>query len=212
MNLESVRREYLKEGLSLSQLAKDPIEQLETWLTQASNVELVDATAMTLATVDKAGQPSQRVVLLKRLDQRGLVFYTNLKSRKALNIENNNKVSVNFAWLPMERQIKVQGTAHKMTAAENLAYFTSRPMDSQIAAWASKQSQPVTSRKVLNLAFEQIKAKFSQGDIPLPDFWGGFIIRPSHFEFWQGGGARLHDSFAYSQISDEQWSIQRLAP
>jgi len=194
------------------QLAANPIEQLETWLNQASDVELVDATAMTLSTVDSCGQPSQRVVLLKRLDQRGLVFYTNLKSRKALDIEDNNKVSVNFAWLPLERQVKIQGTAQRMSTAENLAYFASRPQDSQLAAWASRQSQPITSRKVLNLAFEQMKSKFSGGKIPLPDFWGGYLIKPTRLEFWQGGGARLHDSFSYTPSGSESWEIQRLAP
>jgi len=212
MNLEQVRREYLRGGLGRAQLATNPIEQLETWLNQASDVELVDATAMTLSTVDSCGQPSQRVVLLKRLDQRGLVFYTNLKSRKALDIEDNNKVSVNFAWLPLERQVKIQGTAQRMSTAENLAYFASRPQDSQLAAWASRQSQPITSRKVLNLAFEQMKSKFSGSEIPLPDFWGGYLIKPTRLEFWQGGGARLHDSFSYTPSGNESWEIQRLAP
>jgi len=211
MNLEEVRREYLKNGLSRSELSVDPLKQLESWLTQASEVALVDATAMTLSTVDKSGQPSQRVVLLKRFDQRGLVFYTNLKSRKALDIENNNKVSAHFGWLPMERQVKIQGTAQRMSAAENLAYFSSRPQASQLAAWASQQSQPISSRKFLNQAFAQMKAKFADGKIPLPDFWGGYVIKPTRWEFWQGGGARLHDSFAYT-LSEENWKIERLAP
>ncbi len=211
MNLEQVRREYLKQGLSSSELDEDPVIQLKNWLFLASEVELVDATAMTLSTVDPSGQPSQRVVLLKKLDQKGLVFYTNLKSRKALDIGSNNKVSVHFGWLPLERQIKIQGTAHKMSAAENLAYFASRPKESQLAAWASKQSQPISSRKFLNQAFEQMKAKFAEGKIPLPDFWGGYLIEPTRFEFWQGGGARLHDSFAYS-MQDGAWLIERLAP
>ncbi|MBV1909577.1 MAG: pyridoxamine 5'-phosphate oxidase [Kangiellaceae bacterium] len=212
MNLAQVRREYLKGGLNRSQLDADPITQLQTWLTQAGDIDLVDATAMTLATVDATGQPSQRIVLLKRLDHRGLVFYTNLKSRKSLEILDNRKVSVNFAWLPIERQVKIQGVATKMSMAENLAYFASRPADSQIAAWASKQSQPVSSRKLLNQTFEQMKSKFSGGNIPLPDFWGGYLIKPTHFEFWQGGGARLHDSFSYTTSADATWNIQRLAP
>ncbi len=212
MNLEQVRREYLRGGLNRHQLNPDPTIQLQTWLKQATDVELIDATAMTLATVDSQGQPSQRVVLLKRLDQRGLVFYTNLKSRKANDIKDNNKVSANFAWLQVERQVKIQGVASRLSAAESFAYFSSRPKDSQMAAWASNQSHPIKSRQVLNQAFAQIKAKFKDGKIPLPDFWGGYIIKPTRFEFWQGGGARLHDSFSY--IPDEQgnWEIQRLAP
>ena len=211
MNLEQVRREYLKQGLRSSELDAAPLIQLKNWLSQAAEVELVDATAMTLSTVDQSGQPSQRVVLLKNLDEKGLVFYTNLKSRKALDIEVNNKVSIHFGWLPLERQIKIQGVAHKMSTAENLSYFASRPKNSQLAAWASKQSQPISSRKLLNQAFEQMKAKFADGKIPLPDFWGGYLVEPTRFEFWQGGGARLHDSFAYS-IHDGTWQIERLAP
>ena len=202
----------MRGGLNRHQLNPDPTIQLQTWLKQATDVELIDATAMTLATVDSQGQPSQRVVLLKRLDQRGLVFYTNLKSRKANDIKDNNKVSANFAWLQVERQVKIQGVASRLSAAESFAYFSSRPKDSQMAAWASNQSHPIKSRQVLNQAFAQIKAKFKDGKIPLPDFWGGYIIKPTRFEFWQGGGARLHDSFSY--IPDEQgnWEIQRLAP
>jgi pyridoxamine 5'-phosphate oxidase len=211
MDLEQVRREYLKQGLSRSELDADPVIQLKSWLSQAAEVELVDATAMTLSTVDHSGQPSQRVVLLKNLDKKGLVFYTNLKSRKALDIETNNKVSIHFGWLPLERQIKIEGIAHKMSTAENLAYFASRPKNSQLAAWASKQSQPISSRKFLNQAFEQMKAKFADGKIPLPDFWGGYLVEPARFEFWQGGGARLHDSFAYS-MQQGKWNIERLAP
>jgi len=212
MDLEQVRREYLQQGLNRSELDADPFKQLEFWLSQASEVELVDATAMTLSTVDITGQPSQRVVLLKKLDEKGLVFYTNLKSRKALDIEVNNKVSLHFAWLPLERQIKIQGTAHKMSPMENLAYFATRPKNSQLAAWASKQSQPISSRKLLNQAFEQMKAKFADGEVPLPDFWGGYLVIPTQFEFWQGGGARLHDSFVYSKDKSTLWNIKRLAP
>ena len=212
MNLEHVRREYLRGGLNRHQLNSDPIIQLQTWLKQATDVELVDATAMTLATVDEQGQPSQRVVLLKRLDQQGLVFYTNLKSRKAKDIENNNKVSANFGWLQIERQVKIQGVASRLSVAESLAYFSSRPKDSQMAAWASNQSHPIKSRQVLNQAFAQIKAKFKDGKIPLPDFWGGYRIKPTRFEFWQGGGKRLHDRFEYLLGEDGQWTIERLAP
>jgi len=212
MNLEDVRREYLKQGLSRSELDINPVVQLEQWLSQAAKVELIDSTAMTLSTVDQFGQPSQRVVLLKNLDKKGLVFYTNLKSRKALDIELNNKVSIHFGWLPLERQVKIQGIAEKMSVAENIVYFSSRPKSSQLAAWASKQSQPISSRKLLNSAFEQMKAKFTDGKIPVPDFWGGYLIKPTRFEFWQGGGARLHDSFAYSIKTGGGWSIERLAP
>lgn len=211
MKLEDVRREYLKDGLRRSQLNDDPIVQLETWLNQASQVDLVDATAMTLATVDPDGQPSQRVVLLKNLDQDGLVFYTNLNSAKALDIQQNEKVSTHFSWLPLERQVKIKGIARKLSTTESLKYFVSRPRESQLAAWASNQSQPISSRKMLMAAFDKMKQKFSDGEIPLPDFWGGYRIKPMAFEFWQGGGARLHDRFVYTP-SEMGWDISRLAP
>lgn len=210
-NLEDVRREYLRQALRRDSLESNPITQLENWLDDASQVELVDATAMNLATVDENGQPSQRVVLLKDLTEQGLVFYTNLNSRKAQDISVNSKVSLHFGWLPLERQVKIQGKAVKLSKAENLAYFSKRPQNSQLAAWASNQSHPISSRQALNQAFEQMKNKFSKGKIPLPDFWGGYRVTPTKFEFWQGGGARLHDSFSYLP-DGANWRIQRLAP
>ncbi|PCI71776.1 MAG: pyridoxamine 5'-phosphate oxidase [Gammaproteobacteria bacterium] len=217
MNLESIRREYKKQGLSKNELNPSPTTQLSHWLTKAGELSLIDATAMNLATVDSSGQPSQRIVLLKDLSDKGLIFYTNLQSRKAQDIKNNHKVSVNFAWLPLERQVKIQGVATRLSVAENIAYFSTRPKNSQLAAWASNQSHPISSRKLLNHAFEQMKEKFKQGEIPVPDFWGGYLIKPTRFEFWQGGGSRLHDSFSYStsgdiQTGNQRWTIQRLAP
>jgi len=211
MKLDSVRREYLKKGLRRADLLPDPIRQLESWLQDAGELELVDGTAMTLATVDGQGQPSQRVVLLKQLDHEGLVFYTNLNSHKAKDIAINSKVSANFAWLPLERQVKIQGVASRINRSEALSYFISRPKNSQIAAWASNQSHPIRSRQLLLNAYEQMKRKFSDGEVPLPDFWGGYRIKPTVFEFWQGGGARLHDRFEYTK-SDNEWLIERLAP
>lgn len=211
MKLQDIRREYLKDGLRRSALDEDPIVQLERWIADASEIELVDSTAFALGTVDDSGQPSQRIVLLKKLDQDGLVFYTNLNSSKAQDIKANNKVSAHFAWLPLERQVKIKGVATKISKSEALKYFLSRPRNSQLAAWASNQSQPISSRQFLMTTFERMKQKFSEGDIPLPDFWGGFRIKPTSFEFWQGGGARLHDRFEYfpSQLG---WDIKRLAP
>lgn len=211
MKLDDIRRNYGKNELRRNQLNDDPIKQLECWLQDAGNLELIDSTAMTLATVDATGQPSQRVVLLKQLDQNGLVFFTNLNSNKAQDIKVNKKVSVNFAWLPLERQVKIKGIANRISTAESLKYFLSRPKDSQIAAWASNQSQPISSRKFLINAYEQMKNKFAEGEIPLPDFWGGYRIKPTAFEFWQGGGSRLHDRFEYIP-SAFGWDIKRLAP
>jgi len=211
MKLDDVRREYLKDGLRRSALDADPIVQLERWIEQASQLDLIDSTAMTLATVDANGQPSQRVVLLKQLDQHGLVFFTNLNSSKALDIAQNNKVSTHFAWLPLERQVKIKGIATRISNTEAFKYFISRPRDSQLAAWASNQSHPISSRQFLMSAFEKMKQKFADGEIPLPDFWGGYRIKPTEFEFWQGGGARLHDRFEYTPLQSG-WEIKRLAP
>jgi pyridoxamine 5'-phosphate oxidase len=166
---------------------------------------------MTLATVDASGQPSQRIVLLKHLDEQGFVFYTNYGSTKARDISLNNKVSLHFPWHSMERQVKIMGTALKVPLAETVKYFLSRPRDSQIAAWASHQSSPLSSRSLLLGQFEALKQKFRHGEVPLPDFWGGYRIIPSVFEFWQGGGSRLHDRFQYTK-NDDQWTIERLAP
>lgn len=211
MKLDEIRRDYTKKGLRRSELESDPVKQLERWLCSASDMKLVDATAMTLATVNRSGQPSQRVVLLKALDCDGLVFYTNLNSNKAEDIKSNNKVSAHFAWLPLERQVKIEGIANRISQTETLKYFISRPKGSQLAAWASNQSHPIRSKQVLLTAFERMKQKFSAGEIPLPDFWGGYRIKPTAFEFWQGGCSRLHDRFEYIP-AESGWDIKRLAP
>jgi pyridoxamine 5'-phosphate oxidase len=212
MKLEDIRREYTQSGLDKEDLNADPIAQFELWMNQAIAAELsADPTAMSLATVDAQGQPSQRVVLLKHLDEKGFVFYTNLESHKAKDIAQNNKVSLHFPWTALERQVIVYGVAEKLTMAEATKYFVSRPRDSQIAAWTSHQSRVIESRKLLEQAFEQMKNKFKKGDIPLPSFWGGFRVRPVKVEFWQGRGARLHDRFMY-QLKDGLWQVERLQP
>lgn len=214
MNIDHLRREYLQGGLNRDDLADDPFDQFELWLKQAVHAEITDPTAMTVATVDADGWPSQRIVLLKQSDDRGFVFYTNYGSKKAQNIAVNNKVSLHFPWHPLERQVKVQGVATKVSAAESLKYFASRPEDSQLAAWASEQSQPLSSRQMLKAQFARMKEKFSDGKIPLPDFWGGYRVEPVAIEFWQGGEHRLHDRFVYERESTEStvWTIDRLAP
>jgi pyridoxamine 5'-phosphate oxidase len=166
---------------------------------------------MTVATVAPDGQPSQRIVLLKHVDQSGFVFYTNYSSRKASEIDTNPKISLHFPWHVVERQIKVCGVAEKVSQAESLRYFTSRPKGSQLAAAASPQSQVISSRSLLLNEFERLKQKFREGEIPLPDFWGGYRVVPSEIEFWQGGQNRLHDRFRYSRSGDA-WEIDRLAP
>lgn len=211
LDLEHIRREYLLGGLNRENLAADPFSQFALWIEQAIGSQIPDPTAMVLATVSEKGVPSQRIVLLKHFNNAGLVFYTNYGSKKARDIEQNPNVSVHFPWHMMERQVRIIGRAAKISAAESLKYFISRPRDSQVAAWASKQSRVLESKKLLLSQFDAIKRKFAEGEVPLPDFWGGYRIEPVSFEFWQGGGNRLHDRFEYNRDGDG-WCLTRLAP
>ncbi len=212
MALDQIRRDYLQGGLRRDELPADPHVLFETWQKQAIACGLADPTAMVVATVAADGQPSQRLVLLKQLDARGFVFFTNYGSRKAQEIAGNPHVSLLFPWHGMERQVKVGGTAEKISIAESVKYFMTRPRDSQLAAWASQQSAPLSSRQFLMSQLAQMKEKFANGDVPLPDFWGGIRVFPRDIEFWQGGASRLHDRFQYTRQSGDTWQIQRLAP
>ncbi len=211
MSISDIRREYTKGGLRRKDLADDPIEQFNHWLKQAIEANLSDPTAMTVATVDETGQPFQRIVLLKNVDQQGFVFYTNLGSRKASHLANNAKISLHFPWHGIDRQVHVTGQVEKLSAAENMKYFLSRPKESQLAAIASKQSQRLSARGVLEGKFLELKKKFADGDIPMPSFWGGFRVHVDSIEFWQGGEHRLHDRFLY-QRDGQAWILDRLAP
>ena len=212
MKIDDIRRSYTKDKLDLDKLNADPIAQFELWLKDAIAAELPDPTAMCVATVDEQGQPSQRLVLLKDVSQQGFTFYTNLGSRKATELSRNPKVCLHFPWHPLERQVIVYGTAERVTAAQVAKYFLSRPKESQLAAWASEQSRPVSTRQALLQKFAEIKHKFEHGEVPLPSFWGGFLVRPHKIEFWQGGEHRLHDRFMYSKAADGRWDIDRLCP
>ena len=212
MSLEQQRREYQFGRLTRESLDDSPFVQFDRWLEQALASDIADPTAMSVATVDADGRPWQRIVLLKHSDGKGLVFYTNLGSRKAREIAGNPRVSLLFPWTRMDRQVIVGGRAVKLSAAEVLKYFVSRPRNSQLAAWASKQSSRITSRQALEAQFMQMRDKFRNGDIPAPDFWGGYRVIPDEFEFWQGGENRLHDRFHYTVSDDGSWDIARLAP
>ncbi|MEA5510072.1 pyridoxamine 5'-phosphate oxidase [Crocosphaera sp. UHCC 0190] len=212
MDLSALREEYTRNGLTRKALDQDPFKQFEKWFQQACQAELPEPNAMSLATVSAQGEPSIRTVLLKYFDEKGFVFFTNYESRKAQQIAENPQVALLFLWLPLERQVKIQGTATKISTAESLSYFTTRPRGSQLGAWCSAQSSVITSRQLLEMKFEEIKNKFQQGEIPLPSFWGGYRITPRRFEFWQGRPNRLHDRFSYTSGDDRTWEIHRLAP
>ena len=201
-----LRREYTRGGLRRHDLPAEPLPLFERWLRQACDAKLADPTAMVVATVDERGQPYQRIVLLKHYDEKGLVFYTNLGSRKAHQIENNPQVSLLFP-----RQVMVIGQAERLSTLEVVKYSHSRPRDSQIGAWVSKQSSRISARGILESKFLELKQKFQQGEVPLPSFWGGFRVSIEQMEFWQGGEHRLHDRFLYQRDSGA-WKIDRLAP
>lgn len=209
---EDYRREYVAGGLKLEELNPDPIAQFEGWLKQAVDAGLSDPTAMALSTIDEEGRPWQRIVLLKGLSDQGFVFYTNFSSNKATAIAAEPRVSLLFPWNELDRQVIVGGTAQRMSLAESAKYFLSRPRESQIAAWASRQSRPVAGRAMLEAEVKKIRDRFADGDIPMPDFWGGFRIKPERIEFWQGGEHRLHDRFRYEVDADGKWSINQLQP
>ena len=211
MSLEENRREYDYGKLSRESLLDNPFDQFTLWMNQAIEAKVQDPTAMSVATMNSQGKPWQRMVLLKGFNEQGFVFYTNLGSRKAKEIENNAQVSLHFPWLQLDRQVIVGGRAERLSTAEVIKYFVSRPRDSQLAAWASKQSSHIHSRQALETQFAQIKQKFAKGEIPLPDFWGGYRVVPEEIEFWQGGESRLHDRFCFKR-DDDEWNIARLSP
>ena len=212
MDLSALREEYTRNGLTRKELDPNPLKQFEKWFQQAFQAELPEPNAMSLATVSAAGEPSIRTVLLKYFDEKGLVFFTNYESRKAQEMSDNPNVALLFLWLPLERQVKIQGTAARISTAESLAYFTSRPRGSQLGAWCSAQSSIISSRQLLEMKFEELKNKFQHGKIPLPSFWGGYRVTPRRFEFWQGRPNRLHDRFSYTVTDNQTWEIHRLAP
>lgn len=213
MKVSDIRREYALAGLSKEDLASDPVEQFGHWLAQAKGAESPDFTAMMLATADREGRPSARVVLLKEWDERGFVFFTNYESRKARDLAENPRASLAFYWAPLDRQVRIEGAVERTSREESLAYFRSRPRGAQLGAWASPQSQVVAGREELDRELEELAARFGEGEIPLPDSWGGFRLVPDEIEFWQGRPNRLHDRFRFLRRPDGGWSApERLAP
>lgn len=235
MAIADLRREYSLTGLRRSDLEADPIVQFRKWFDQASGArasgrvrkfciklyktllmasgaEAMDLTAMTLATADKQGRPSARVVLLKGVDQRGFIFYTNYDSRKGQELAENAQAALVFYWSDQERQVCVAGEANKLPPAESEAYFKSRPRGSRLAAWASQQSAGIQDRAALEQKWKRMEVQYADQEIPRPPFWGGYVLTPARIEFWQGRPNRLHDRFRYTRQPDKTWLIERLAP
>lgn len=208
-DVAAMRRDYRQDALDETMAAADPLHQFDRWFQHVRQTDTHEANSMVLATVDQHGVPSARTVLLKGYDQRGLVFYTNYDSRKGRNISQNPAVALVFNWPTLERQVRIEGIANRVSAEESDAYFGSRPLGSQIGAAASPQSEPVPDRGFLETRFEQME----QGShlIQRPGNWGGYRVEPSMFEFWQGRPNRLHDRLRYDRIGD-RWEIVRLAP
>lgn len=213
--LAGLREEYTQGGLNEAEASADPFVQFRLWFEQALAAKLIEPNAMTLATVDAEGMPNVRTVLLKAYDERGFVFFTNYDSAKAKELAESAKAALLFPWLGLERQIKIRGSVEKISTAESLKYFVSRPFGSRLGAWVSHQSQVISSRQILEAKLEQIKAKFAKGEVPLPSFWGGYRVVPASFEFWQGRPRRLHDRLQYTRLpadAQARWQIERLAP
>lgn len=211
-NIADLRQEYTKASLDLDTVSPSPFTQFRKWFDEAVKSEVLEPNAFVLSTVAEGGKPFQRTVLMKALDDKGVVFYTNYKSRKAEHIEANPNVSILFPWYALERQVAITGRVERVTKMESLAYFTSRPFGSQLGAWVSHQSQVIKSRSILEMKLQEMKAKFMDGKVPLPDFWGGYRIIPTSFEFWQGRQSRLHDRIMYAQSENSDWKTYRMSP
>lgn len=206
-----MRQEYEARGLDIADVADDPVEQFQRWLTEALDAGLVEPNAMVLSTVDATGAPSSRHVLLKGLSAGGLEFYTNYESGKGRDIVGNDAVALAFPWLGLHRQVCIAGQAAPLTDAESDAYFTLRPRAAQLGAWASSQSSQIDSREVLDDRMAEMTERFPEL-VPRPSHWGGYRVTPRTIEFWQGRPSRLHDRIRFVRTEDDSWSRSRLAP
>ncbi|MEM6641686.1 MAG: pyridoxamine 5'-phosphate oxidase [Bacteroidota bacterium] len=210
-DIASIRKEYTKDTLDIKSVHRDPISQFENWFDEALKSGIVEPNAMTLATVDQAGSPLQRTVLLKKIARKAFIFFSNYNSRKALHIDANAHVSLLFPWYQLERQVIICGIASKISTEETKEYFQSRPRGSQLGAWVSEQSTIIEGRNVLEDKLRELENKYSNIPIPVPPHWGGYEVVPSTIEFWQGGTNRLHDRILYTKNGND-WGIDRLSP
>lgn len=211
MDIGDMRRDFESEGLDREHLDSDPVRQFEHWFNDTREAGILEPNAMSLATTGSDLQPDLRTVLLKYFDHEGFVFYTNYGSRKARELEENPRAALLFPWIGLNRQVIVQGEVSRVSKAESLRYFASRPRGSQLGAWVSEQSRVIRSRGLLEQKVAEIKRRFGEGEVPLPSFWGGYRVVPHRIEFWQGRPSRLHDRFEYVR-SPDGWTIQRLQP
>ena len=210
-DISSIRKEYKLQSLNEQEVDADPVVQFRSWWTEAIDSKIEEVNAMTLATADESGKPSARIVLLKGFDGNGFTFFTNYTSHKAKDLETNPYASLVFFWKELERQIRIVGSVEKLTAEENNNYFQSRPVGSRLGAWASPQTTVIESREIIEQRVSELQAQFSEGEIPCPPFWGGYVVKPTIIEFWQGRPSRLHDRIQYS-LNKNSWIIERLAP
>jgi pyridoxamine 5'-phosphate oxidase len=210
-DIAQMRRSYTLAGLSEENVHPNPFVQFDVWFQEARGLGTMEANAMTLSTASPDGKPSARIVLLKDVDERGFVFYTNYESAKGTAIQANPRVCLNFFWGELERQVRIYGVAEKISRDESETYFRSRPKESQLGAWASQQSNVITGREVLEERFRALEQEYNGKEIPLPPFWGGYRVAPSEIEFWQGRVGRLHDRIVYAN-NGAKWMLSRLSP
>jgi len=211
-SLAELRREYARGALNKADVNPDPLKQFQRWLGEAITAQLPEPNAMTLATADRTGRPYARVVLLKECDADGFVFYTNYRSDKGQQLAANPHAALLFSWLELERQVRGEGTVGKISPAESEAYFRTRPRESRLGSLASRQSQVVASRQILDERFQALDAQYPDDNIPIPSHWGGYRVRPEMLEFWQGRHGRMHDRLCYRRRTDGGWLLERLEP